>query len=637
MIKSSRIYDPILNNFTPLNSDRGRIILKSNEMCDKCDTDKIYNINTNRCVSKKGKYNQILAKEIEYCEKYVKAMKESRATDKKIIKNILNIKIPRHFLKGKKKSIMVKDFMDNINNPNQYDSKLALNLNIKDEKYAYIISVIPGLLYGLYEIMVKHPEVSKYLLNAIKTISSKSGKGIASFFINVFTKYFNSPFLMRMVSGLSFKKFMAFISSVAVVVSNLPAKMFNKKTVENIAERTLIGNDIPYYLADARDNYDEEDQYKEHELSEMDKITLSRFKNVYDEDEANKINLSSLGINLANVRNKGTKLIFDEDHETQEPYVQIHTPYQKPKSVYIFQETKRKQHLKDFKRQTEKLLKTLDNKKNSIIDMKNNQKKYTITKEIKKTNKDLKEMLNDLEKGSEEYNDIKSRLNFNLSQLKETEQEIKDFKPFESPAESKKMQDILGHTVNWTTSLKKLKKDFDDSILNENNVNYYHGEIMHTLDNASNFIKSTNQKNIKDALSSTFTGGPQQKSSSNIFLTPSEVSRNTNVSSINNNASFINNRVLSYGNNQGQSGSDVKQKRPVIEDITEIIQAAKGERDWYKVDTSTNKTGGSSNTQRILGVLDQSDKEREKKRLQDEADKQRLTEEADKLFGEMFG
>lgn len=488
VLKSSKIYDPVSEKFTPLNSEKGKLILKNNEMCNKCPSDKIYNATTKRCVSKKGKNFILLEKEIKYCNKYNKAIKEAKNTDKKIIDNILKIKIPGKMLNGED-GITIKRFMSKIEKAERLTYPLSQRLNIKDPRYALIVDFIPNILHGVVQLMKNSPETFEFLKNKIKNILSGYKKSIAGFLIFVFTSYLASPFIVNILSKFSFTHFIAFITSLFAVVTNLPYNRVNKNSVNHVANTALFGDEIPSDPSINSDKFPKKDLKKvARELSEIEMEYLESIEGAYN-PQNKTLDLASLGINIPEIANDSTKIVFSKTDNGQLKSFIIFPRYRH--NLIILEDYRRKRELSKLETYTKNILRKLNDKKQEILNTMENRKNIGLIEDLEDDVQKFTNFRNNYKKSSEEYKKMSDVIDSHLSDIKKYRKKIKESKEEVDIVGSIKNLDILLKKIgDWVKELNIIKKDFENFNITEKNINYYHENLSNKLNTASNFIKS---------------------------------------------------------------------------------------------------------------------------------------------------
>lgn len=506
--KTSQVFDPISNKFVNIKSSVGKKIKTFNKLCEKCPPNKIFNNTTKACVNTSGKYKNILAEEIDYCNKYNLAMKQVINSDKQILDNILNIKLPN--------KVKLKDYFNEINSDIKFS--LASKLNIKDLKYKKYINYIPGLLFCIFQLISGNPEMSSFVINAIKNILNSASDGILKMYINIVTNYINSPFLIRLISSLSLKKFLIFISGLIVLISNLPRAAINKNSVSRYSELGLTGRDIPFTVKNVNTFTDFK---KSIDITEIGKLSISNL-NAYD-PITKTVSLSKLGINTNEIANPSCKLLFSYDDNVQLPFVQIYIQREKPKSVYLFEKETRSSKIKELKTRLSALSSQLNTKQTEILSIRETHNKYMTSLELQNNINNLTEDMNTVRKGSPIYNKASHKI-FSYKRKLDTIKKILDSKKYSplNPIQLQSLQPKLTSIVNWKTSLSQLDKELDK--VNHTNINIFYPDFLASLDSGENFISLTNQTTIHPDISSNSLNPIPIQNATNII-------KNTDISS----------------------------------------------------------------------------------------------------------
>lgn len=238
--KPATVYDPISDIFVDQNSDRGRMIKRYNDLCEKCGVSEVFVTAENKCKSIKNK--SVLKKyedEINYCKKYNKKIRKLVKTESKILENILNIKLPGG--KG-----LLKDYVPKIPTEPTGLKKISKNTGVKDTLLSKIINFSPVIVFTIYKLAAENPELAKFAAKKAIEIISDSKGAIGSFFTKTILKNINFGSMKTIVSGLSFSKFLQFFTGLAVVISNFSFEK-NKKTSENIQKTQVFEEFVDNY------------------------------------------------------------------------------------------------------------------------------------------------------------------------------------------------------------------------------------------------------------------------------------------------------------------------------------------------------------------------------------------------------
>lgn len=489
MSTQSKIYDHIAGKFIDINSEQGKQIAKINKLCEKCNADKIYNPSTKRCVSIKGSNADIYKNEIDYCKKYYEYKMKNLNNDIKVFDNILNIKIPKKFVKNNK-SFLIKDIFEK-NLLDSQEKSLAAKLNIKDVKYKKYINYLPALIYSIYQVLSMNPNTRDYLISNILSILRTVKGGIMALYIKVCIEYLNTPYLINILSGFSFSKFFVFITGIIVVLTNLPSKLLgNKYSVRRISDVALGDNRTNPALANVKPL--NTDTYKPIVLDEAQQSVLSKLNAYNNYDKT--VNLSKLGINIKEAADPNTKMSVNYDDNVQMPYVELLNRNGK-KSYWIFPNEVRSKKINEIKNKTIAIIKELDSKRDEIIDIRENHSAYLKSLKLQDNVQEITEELGSIKKFTPAYNKSSKKLETLQKELTETKKYLtkKKYIPL-NPVELTVLQPKLTSISQWkstVTDLYKYTKRLDNS-----NINVYYPTMMQTLEAATNFVKSVDQLNI---------------------------------------------------------------------------------------------------------------------------------------------
>jgi hypothetical protein len=472
--------------FIDAKSEQGKQISEINKICEKCNMDKIYNPNTKRCVSLKGSNAEKYKNEINYCKKYFDYKMLSVNGDIKVFENILNIKIPKKFVKNNK-SFLIKDiFKSHIEHSKE--KSFASKLNIKDVRYKKYINYLPALMYSIYQVLSINTEAREYLVSSILNILSNIKGGVLALYIKVCVEYLNTPYLVNILSHFSFSKFFVFITGILVVITNLPSRLMgNKYAVRRISDVALNEDPVLSNIKPLN-----QDTYKPVILDEAQKTIISKYNayNYYDKT----INLSKLGINTAEAADPNTKIAIGYDDYIQLPFVELFNRNGK-KSYWIFSQENRKQKINEIKNKSESLIKELDSKIQSITDIRESHSAYLKTLRLRDTIQQSEEELSSVKKYTPIYNKSTKKLETLKKELEETDKYLqkKKYTPLD-PNELKLLQPKLTHISHWKSTIANTYKYSNK--LDNSNINIYYPTMMQTIDSATNFVKSIDQLNI---------------------------------------------------------------------------------------------------------------------------------------------
>lgn len=582
MSTTTKIYDHMVGKFIDAHSEQGKQIAKINKICEKCDMDKIYNPSTKRCVSLKGSNYDKYKNEIDYCKKYYAYKTKALNGDIKVFENILNIRIPKKFVKNNK-SFLVKDIFEK-NLLDSQEKSLAAKLNIKDVRYKKYINYLPALMYSIYQVLSMNPGTRDYLISAIMSVLGSIKGGVMALYIKVCIEYLNTPYLVSILSNFSLSKFFVFITGIIVIISNLPSKLLgNKYTTRRISDVALIGDTKPSIYANVKPL--NTDTYKPIVLNEAQQSVLSKL-NAYN--HYNKtVNLSKLGINTAEAADPNTRITIDYDDTTQMPFVELMNRTGK-KAYWIFPPETRTKKINEIKNKTVSLIKELDSKKQSIIDTRESHSAYLKSLKLKDSLVEATEELGTLRKFTPVYNKSSKKLEDLKKELDETNKYLtkKKYTPLD-PVELKVLQPKLTDISKWKAAVSDLYKYSNK--LDNSNVNVFYPTMMQTLESATNFVKSVDQLNIVPAaIPTTIQKGPtsyvqQQTFTSNIPASVIQSNLNTvnsqivaanNISSMKQDNNIMNSILAEMGIDTDAkipSSSKIPQRKTKIIDLNEGI------------------------------------------------------------------
>lgn len=479
--RSSKIYDPIEKKFIDIKSTYGKKIQQYNEHCNKCPNDKIYNINTGKCVDKSSAYAKKNFKfEIEYCE----ALNSSKAVNDRILNNIFNIKIPGKLLKNKS-TLKIKDILPEGN----YKFDLASKLNIKNLKLKEYVNYIPILLFIIFQLRSLSPEISGYIIKKVKNVLKLGEDNLVSKYLKLCTDYIVSPILVDIISKLSISKFIEYISGVIVIISNLPRRFYNKSTIRRVSEVNLTKSDIPFTINP--DNIKESViKRKNIKLDENDIRNIEEF-NAYNKTSS-ELNLSKLGINTQQIHNI-KKMKFKYDDNITQPYLQIlDNTYPSPiRWIVLYSQKERKNLYNKLNKNIDELSQSLRDKSDKLRDIRRNNINYKKLEKLEEKLRNSKSILEDEKRTTKKYRDI-------MNDIDEYKKKIKDIRlslPDDYVPPNEKvltaLDDKLNKVTSWQTEIRKLKNTINTSI-NESNFNYYYPEIDKVYKSGIDFINSEN-------------------------------------------------------------------------------------------------------------------------------------------------
>lgn len=454
-----KVYDPLKNTFVLVSSERGKIIAQYNELCEKCKGDNIIDVNTGKCKNWKEnpKIAEEFSKQIEYCQKYYKAYKKVASSDKKIIDNILNIKI--------KNDLKIKDVVSAIG----FDGKikdLAKRLNIKNAIHAEYINLIPIIISVLVSI---NPSIRDPIIKVILSILKRGGEGIASLLLGIL----GSPYLLDkkgIVSNIG-----DYLSPAKMIgfISGLLAAFSNRGDYNNKYEFTKVSDK----LAENMGFYRETD-YNPEIIDRKTKVLFyenEELRSSYDEVNK-KLNLARLGLSSRELY-EDKKLKFTMNNSGDISAVSF-----KLGEIPII----------TSKEDKEKLIEDLNIKYNYMLDKVENTIKE-INSKIKE-NKDIKRL--EL---------LKSKLSSVKSDSGSKETLKKSIDEIEKNLKSKKKNVIdtgmYEFAINMKDFLKTVNKRMNTT--NDANFNYNTSIIKKEIEDASkNLEKAFETKNFQEPVKS---------------------------------------------------------------------------------------------------------------------------------------
>lgn len=485
-LTESRVLEPISGEYLNIKSSRGKQVQSLNQLCEKCPKTEIYNVNTGKCVSKTGPYAKIFEKEIDYCNRYDKAIRQSVSIDKQIINDILNIKIPKQLVKDKKSLILRDIFEKNLEDPHKYN--LASKLNIKNVLYQKYTHYIIILVFTLYQIIAKNPSASSFVINSVKSILGTHDEGSSSnLYLQVFTNYIGSNFLIKAISSFSFPKFFSFIVNLVSVISHLPGKIRNVYTTEHVATQGLTG--------DKFFNFENFNFKKKNDASKIIKVTIdekslstlktSKLEHIYNKNTS-ELNIDELGINVLEFKNIVKPIIqFERNFDAQSDF---HTQIKfQHKTFPIYTKSKINNMIPKLKTKIRTLIKdvtSLIDEANAILEL--NTIKYDLP--------DLQTDLKDLQEKISKTKQVLKRAQL----LKKQNELVKQIKKYENIIEKhsvindfseKDLQILNNNKINLDQKLSQLKNDNKIfNILSTSNFNAYHPQIKNHIDHIENFL-----------------------------------------------------------------------------------------------------------------------------------------------------
>lgn len=557
-IKVSKVFDPISMKFIDPNTSIGNKIKKYNKMCEKCPDNKILNIVTNNCVLKKGKNLDKFSNEINYCDKYKLAIKKNTNSNKKILDNILNIKIPKNIF-NIKKDIKIKDIYDQ--NKNKLNIDLAEKLNIqKNNNFSNYINYIPVLLFSIFQVISTNPDVAKYVLDTISFILTNE-KGLFAKFIRICT-YYVSPFLIKIISSLNIKKFFLFISGLIMTITNMSPKTVNKNTINKISEQVLTGKRNPFTL-NTEIPFTLDHQKRVDNITEFGQISIQKL-NAYN--PVNKsVSLSKLGLNYKDIIDPHTSLNFGYNDINRMPFVEVINNTKRIKtSVYLLPYKDRIKQIEKIKSQIADYTNILNSSKSEIIKSRSMYDKYINSLELTNEIQEIEDLNEKFRKGTPVYNKNRQKLIKNTRKLNEIKSilESENYVPISEP-ELNTLSSRLSNVIETTNNLRQTKKSLSN--INHTNFNWFQSDLLSSLESFKNTINSIN-KNIFII--------PKNKMSK-VDISPSssltEINNSITVKHLNSNFNAINNALPTIKEESKMSSNLNLSKKEVDSTIMEML------------------------------------------------------------------
>jgi hypothetical protein len=518
-----RVFDPVNNKFTNIESRKGMLIKEYNDFCEKCPVEDIYDFASGKCKKTTDKrVKNKLKEEIEYCKKYNKAMKRAISDDSRIMSNILNIRIPDKFFN--KPNLKIRDFVSEI--VSSKNTFLAKRLNIKNLAYAEYVNFIPILIYTLYKLISLNPELKSILLSAISKILSSTKGGLVSIYIKVFTDYIKSDFLMSLVSQFSFTKFIAFVTSVLAVFTNMPtSSRENSQKMTRVSEIIATGKNVPFDIFNLDHTNTVSDTRKTINPDPTETYLLKETIKADYKDSDNTISLAKLGINNKITASENTQLEFGYDDERELPFVKI-KPFgniKARKDVLIIPEKERKNKIEDLINKTTTIIKILEKKQKSLIKLREDIKK---SKYVKELNEDIQKTELEKEKnrkGSYLYNKLSKKISTDTKKYDKLKKELESFSDI--PLEEKKtIADNLRNITEWNSTLLSLRREMKK--INSTNFNFSYIDFKYRIDTSERFVKTFDDTAIR--VTKLPTVGKKEKENSDDFFKKSKSSPETN-------------------------------------------------------------------------------------------------------------
>lgn len=522
--KNTGIFDPVSMKFIDPKTTIGKKVKKYNQLCEKCDPQKILNPDTNRCVSITGKYKDILADNIDYCNKYRSHkinVNKSTSSGKKIIDNILNIKIPKDFFKDKKE-VKIKDIFNE--NKLKTDFSLASKLNVKDQQYKKYINYIPVLLFTIFQVISINPEISSFLINVLTQILARFNNNFVATCIKICTEYIYSPFLIKVISSISLSKFLVFISGLIMTITNLPSMFRNRHVVSKISETVLTGKNVPYQLNKNDFKISLIDIKKPVNLSEIEKISIEKF-NAYN-PITKTVSLSKLGLNTGQVSDKDTRLIFSYDDINNLPFAEIVKNNRRLTSVFLFPDKDKITKIKELNADTSNLIKFFKDETSKLLNTRETYQKYASSVKLEQEIKDLKSNIENFRKGTPVFNKKSHQITIKSTELNKIKKVLDElnYTPI-SDQERSLIQPRLKISKEWETNLLNFRKDLEK--IDKTNFNFHFPNLKSFLDSATNTVKSIN--NVQINTHSSIPSSSIPLNNPRVDMTNSNIKKNFNI------------------------------------------------------------------------------------------------------------
>ncbi len=451
-----KITNPLTGQKVFINSQEGEDILYLNELCKKCPKDKIYNNKTKKCVSRTTKKDTLLS-HIEYCNALEK--NKSLEVDNYIIKNLLNIKIPKIILG---KSVVIKDLVrSNVNKYKFLESNIARKFNIKNERYRRIIHFSVVIILTIFSLSLTNSEVRVYLLHMISILLKNTRSNLAYILSKIFNLLKNAS-VRRLITFLSPRNLLVMITSLFSYLITLDRSDITDYSVNKITTFSITGGSIPMVdVRNAKNLYKQLTRLTANERNIIKNTILNKYVN-----DKNQINLYNSGLNSAEIYN-AKDLKFKIDYSTNIPYVSVVSNIgNNMKDIQIYNETDREKILNDVKQEITNELSKIADKKQEINSRMTLQ---TIYNDYSKKKTVLEELTKEKEKVSDNKPKL-SMINAKISKIKDEtrklKNKIKDFEeiPYEKykelQTEYEGLIELEAHLKNFkTTQLNLIKKD----------------------------------------------------------------------------------------------------------------------------------------------------------------------------------
>ena len=459
-------------------SEREKKIKEFVELCKKCDLTHIYNPSTGICINRRSEDAKYLSKEIEFCNKYYKNP-SNRGTEYDIINSIKNIKIPKGMINNEN-PVKIEDYIKSYNNST---NKIMLSelLNIKgdpDDPMIKNLNMIPDIVYTVYQMSSSNPEIYEYIKKTISQIFNtvpRVMKNIIYYNLSIFLNNGISRYIVNTIANLPIKAFFKYMIQFVSILSNISIRNINSSSVNRIAETGVYSkiSQIPSSYESRRS------QNKFKYISETDADFLQRyFKDAYNET-SQTVNLSTIGLNLADVAKSSITLNFGYDDIKGRLYVIIipsTTTQNIPrKNTYIYNTQERIIKLNEYIFRIDEYLKEISKNKDKIDRYREMYRMYLSKIDKERQIGEISNLLEKYKDAGESY----TKKNFDLLQsLKETRESLqtisKKISGFTPSNEYIKVLDINYRNVSEKgIKLNKLREAISDKTINVDNLNYY--------------------------------------------------------------------------------------------------------------------------------------------------------------------
>ncbi|HEY9703582.1 MAG TPA: hypothetical protein V6C58_14130 [Allocoleopsis sp.] len=472
-----KIINPLTLEVVNTNSQEGKDILFLNSLCERCPKGSIFSIKSNKCLPAKHRKGD-LADKLKYCEAY--HLQKEKLLESQIVKNILDIKIPKEIAgKAGIASLKIRDFNNlNIKKYNFLNFNVAEKLGIVNQKTQTFINRSVVVLFTLMNISLSSEAVRNFLIASI-------GKGLKGLGKGMMTRIFDTtknPILRTLLSSLSSKKLWVFITGLFTTLSYLPFSKVTKQNTDKIAATVLTGTSMPvrHVLVNEARNY----MKKLSNLQPYDiKILRDHLHESFNEDSM-ELNLYSSGLNTEEIQS-AARMSFGFDRKENVPYVDLaFVSGKQMKKILIYPEQQRIKIIN-------KVNSDISNFSDSISEDINNIEKllesHTVYSEIKKTSNEIIDIQKVLKETENNAEGRKRKLQLKKQKFS-LEKRLKTLKSNKGGKISYVPQDIihknetlLRHLINLQDSIRKFKIE-ELSKIEPSNVNAHLPYIISFID-----------------------------------------------------------------------------------------------------------------------------------------------------------